>query len=52
VALDHWGFDVFQVDGLASAAAFASSLAWSAYFAFSRLHVAKAYSRDGAVVAS
>jgi len=52
VALDQWGFDVFQVDGLASVAAFASFLAWSVYFTFSRAHVTKAYSKDGAIVAS
>jgi hypothetical protein len=46
VAIDLWGWSVFQVDGLAALLAAASLAAWGAYFAMSKRHVAAAYRSD------
>ena len=46
IAIDTWGWTIFQVDGLAAAVTLVCLIGWAIYFAFSRKHVAVAYKTD------
>ena len=46
VAIDTWGWSIFQVDGLAALLTVGGLIAWAIYFSLSRKHVAIAYKTD------